>query len=371
MKLIRTFIYAVSIALLATACGNDGKEDNGGKTPADGNLILTADRTAICADGADFVTFTVTVKGADGTVTDITGEAEIYLSSTDDLLDSDRFSTDVKGEYAFYAAYGLSISDEVTVSAVPVIPEIPSDPREDGKSFSHRMLLIDHTGATCPNCPLMLNALKEVEENAAYNTKFHLVASHSYYDGVNDAAYAPAAKTLSSMFNSGSYPELTFNLTNVSTGHGVSDICTQIDALTKDSVPSGIAMSVEAADGEVFANAEFKFCKSGKYRIGAWLLEDDIFARQSGATEEWHHYHNNALRLMYGEKQNEMIFGTQLGTVEADTKVSHLFRFRLEDTWKAENCKVLAFITEASGDVYDIVTCTVCPVGEEISYEYK
>lgn len=376
MKVIKHFIQAFAIALVAASCGGSNGT-TGGEEPAkkDGSITLTADRAAICSDGSDFVTFTVTLKADDGSVTDITDEAEIYLSTTDELLDSYRFSTDKKGEYSFYAAYGLEMSEDVTVSAVPVIPEIPDDPQASATAFKHRMLLIEHTGATCPNCPLMMNALKTVEENEAYSSRFNLVAAHSY-DYSFDAAYSDAAEILTAAFNTSStgnrpFPTVTFNLTKTSAGHSETEICSMIDELSKESASVGIAMGVEAADGEIFANVEFKFGKTGEYRIGAWLLEDDVYATQTGATEEWHHIHNNAIRAMHSTNAIERLYGTKLDKTDAGSKVSHLFRFTVDKDWEAENCKVFVFVTEAVGDSYDIVNCAVCPAGETTGYEYK
>lgn len=372
MKVIKHFIHALAIALVATGCGGSNGT-TGGDDPVkqDGSITLTADRDVICADGSDFVTFTVTLKADDGSVTDITDDAEIYLSATDELLDSYRFSTDKKGEYSFYAAYGLEMSEDVAVSAVPVIPEIPDDPQASATAFKHRMLLIEHTGATCQYCPLMKNALKKVEEDAAYNTLFNLVAAHSY-DYTFDAAYSDAAEVLRAAFNpSKQFPSITFNLTPTSAGHSETEICSLIDELSKESASAGIAMGVEAAEGEIFANVEFKFGKAGEYRIGAWLLEDDIYATQTGATEEWHHIHNNAIRAMHSTNAIERLYGTKLDKAAAGSKVSHLFRFTLDKDWEAENCKVFVYVTEASGDSYDIVNCAVCPVGETTEYEYK
>lgn len=361
--------------MLAGCSGTVNSDSNGDETKPKGKLTLTVDRNIIKADGNDAAAFTVTFKENGGENKDITKEAEIYFSDSDDLLGSDRFSTKKAGEHTFYAAYGLNISEEVTVSALSVIPEIPADPNEGATAFKHRILIIQHTGATCPNCPLMMNSLKTLSENAEYNTAYHLVASHSYNDGLNDKAYSSAAKTISAMFNDQSYPSLTFNLTNTNTGHNYNDICNQIDALRQESAHAGASASVAAADGEIIVNAEFKFAEDGTYRIGAWLLEDGIFATQHGATENWHHTHNNALRAMYGDKQTESIYGRALGEVKAGTKSDALFRFTLEDGWKAENCKVLIFITEARKNgaetIYDIVNCTVCKAGESTAYEYR
>lgn len=369
---ITKYCTIIASLLFAFGCTETSEEPEKEKENLEGRVTLSADRTIIRSDGKDAAIFSVTIKGSDGKTTDITDKAEIYFSKTDRLMEGSRFSTTESGEYFFYAAYGLNLSEEVHISALSVIPEVPADPQENGTSFKHRMLLIQHTGATCPNCPLMMNSLKALSESEEYGDAFNLVASHSYYDGLNDEAYSPAAKTLSSTFCSGAYPELTFNLTNVSTGHNYSDICTEVGNHTKESAHAGISMAAEASEGEVIANVEFKFSESNTYRIGAWLLEDDVFARQSGATENWQHYHNNALRAMYGEKQTECIYGVSVGNVSEGGKMEKIFRFAIEDNWKADNCKVMAFVTETDdkGD-YDIVNCVVCKVGESVSYEYR
>lgn len=371
MNILRSLII-LATAAVAAGCAEKPADDQTGKTETEGKVTLTSDCTFICADGTDAATFTVTVTGDDGKVTDVTSEAEIYFNKTDELLEGNTFSTSTKGEYSFYAAYGLGISETVGISALTKVPQLPADTQENSTTFRHRMLLIQHTGATCPNCPLMMTSLKNLSENEEYRDAYNLVASHSYYDGLNDDAYSPAAKTLSATFGSGSYPELTFNLTNTNTGHDYSEICSQVAALTQDSAHAGIAMAVETADNEIIARVEFKSGEDRNYRIGAWLLEDDIFARQSGAGEAWQHYHNNAIRAMYGEKQTESIYGAAAGKIQPREKIEKLFRFPLEDSWKAENCKVIAFVTkEDSEGNFDIANCVVCKVGETTGYEYK
>lgn len=372
MKILKNLLMSASVLLFIGCTGEKPSDQTSAPEVQEGAITLTADRTVICSDGTDASAFTVSLIGKDGRTTDISSEAEIYFSSTDELLEGTRFSTKQTGEYTFYAAYGLEISEEVTVSALSKVPQLPADPQENGTAFRHRMLLVQHTGATCPNCPLMMTSLKSLSENEDYKDTYNLVASHSYYDGLNDDAYSPAAKTLSATFGSGSYPELTFNLTNTSTGHDYSEICSQVGSMAKDQADTGIALAVDTADGEVIARAEFKFSAGKTYRTGAWLLEDDIFARQSGASDSWQHYHNNALRAMSGEKQTESIYGASVGEMKPGQKMEKFFRFRLEENWKAENCKVIVFVTEADQEGnYDIANCVVCKVGETIGYDYK
>ena len=97
------------------------------------------------------------------------------------------------------------------------IPELPADPQPDNISFAHRIMLLQHTGTYCPNCPKLMESLKALSENQAYADKYQHVAAHSY-NADGDPAYSQAAANLSQAFCSGYYPELTFNLTRRNTG---------------------------------------------------------------------------------------------------------------------------------------------------------
>lgn len=362
----------VAAALVSVASCSDGPvAEDGAEELVKGKIVLNADRTVICADGVDAVTFTVTVTDENGQKSDVTEDAEIYTEQ-DVLMEGTSFATDKVGEYGFYAVYGLSLSESVNISALATIPVIPADPEDENLEFRHRMLIVQHTGATCPNCPLMMISLKQLSENEDYAGAYNLVASHSYNDGISDAAYSPAARTLSATFNSGSYPELTFNLTKVNVGHGYDDICGQVGLHMRDSAPAGIAVAVDSSAHEVVANVEIKFAEAGDYRVGAWLLEDDIFAVQSGASESWQHTHDNALRVMYGDKPTECIYGLPVGNKKSGDKYEKLFRFPLEKEWRSENCRVLVFVTKADADGnFDIANCAVCDMCDVESYDYK
>ena len=100
-------------------------------------------------------------------------------------------------------------------------PELPADPQPDNTSFSHRIMLLQHTGTYCPNCPNLMTSLKEVAQDNGYSGRYVHVASHSYNED-GDEAYSDAAAKISQAFCSGYYPELTFNLTNENTGTSIS-----------------------------------------------------------------------------------------------------------------------------------------------------
>lgn len=250
------------------------------------------------------------------------------------------------------------------------VPEIPADPQENNTSFSHRLVLIQHTGTYCPNCPAMTTTLKGLASDQEYNGLYNHVASHSYNE-VGDAAYSEAAKSLSNLFCSGNYPEATFNLTTKRSGPSASELKQAIGSLSEEHASAGIAAAAEASDDAIGVTVEVKAAEEGDYRAAVWLLEDKVYSKQEGATEEWQNTHDNALRLMAG-KGNARIYGEKLGTLKAKQKAGKSFALNLEDGWNINNCKVLVIVTKADAEgSYDVANSAICRIGDKVSYDYN
>ena len=254
-----------------------------------------------------------------------------------------------------------------------VIPELPADPQPGNTSFSHRILLLQHTGTYCPNCPRLMASLKVLAGEADYAAKYHHVAAHSYNEA-GDLAYSAAADNLSQAFCSGSYPELTFNLTRENTDNdtSVETIKKHIDELHKDAADAGIAAAVLQTGSSLGVNVQVKASKENQYRVAAWVLEDDIRCKQEGATEDWMNTHGNAVRIMAGKTLNMKIYGEKVDLLKAGETTQKSFVIALEEGWNAENCKVLVLVNAAGADGrYDLVNCALCPVGGSVPYAYN
>ena len=74
-------------------------------------LEITASKTTITANGSDYTQFTVTSEG-----TDMTSDVTIRIKDGGSLNGS-IFSTITAGTYIFYATYGNSVSNEITITA--------------------------------------------------------------------------------------------------------------------------------------------------------------------------------------------------------------------------------------------------------------
>ena len=361
--------FAVAAGLL-WACGNPAEEI----VPViEGEISLASDAEQLRSDGVDAVTFKVTVTDVQGMVHDVTEHAEIYLNYEKKPLAANVFTTQKEGEYVFYAVYGLKVSQDVLITAINDVPELPADPQESNVSFRHRMLLVQHTGATCSNCPRMMESLRTLSQDESYNGLYHHVASHSYNGGEADAAYSEAARDLSMAYNlTGLYPMLTFNLTSNSVGTDLQEIKAQIDALKKDKADVGIAAAASLSGDDVLVNVEIKAAKANSYRVAAWLLEDGIYSLQSGMSESWHNTHDNALRYAAGKSSQLSFVGDRLGEVAAGEKAGKVFVLPVEDEWVADNCEVLILVTAADENGnYDVVNCALCQIGETVTYDYK
>lgn len=347
-----------------------GKEDqNGNQSNTDdlkGSITLYADKMVINADGAYVSELSVRLMDSHGKEHDVTADVEIYIEGEDTPISDPRFKTTVEGNYVFYAVRGFDISNSVTVQAVKGVPTLPADSDASKTTFAHRMLLVQHTGNECPNCPKLMDILKHIADDDQYNSRYLHVASHSYNE--SDEAYSEAAKTLSKNFGVTLYPMLTYNLTETQ-GYFEEDVKEAIMSLSKDVAEVGIRAASTVEGDKIIANLEIKSAVASKYRIAVWVLEDNIHSPQSGATSSWHNNHNNCLRLMYGQDKIEGIFGRPVGSVEAGASEDMIVAIDLDSEWIIQNCKLLIIATEANGAA-ELANCVYCPLQGSVSYNY-
>ena len=250
--------------------------------------------------------------------------------------------------------------------------ELPADPQPQSTDFSHRIMLLQHTGTACPNCPRLMTSLREIAADPTYVAKYQHVASHSY--NTDDPAYSEAAKKISDAFCK-AYPELTFNLSGETTGDdtSVATIKRYIDQLYKDSADAGIAAAAQVNGNTLSVKVQVKAATENSYRVAAWILEDDIKAQQSsnGALEEWMHTHENALRAFSGSSLNLGIYGEKLGTLKAGETAEKDLTIELQNDWKIENCKVFILVNSSKDGKFDVANCTICPIGGNVAYQYN
>lgn len=372
MKKILSGIVIFMSAIFLMSCDGQGSADNAVQA---GSITLSLDKTFILADASDCINIKVLQTLEDGTLKDVTKDADIYVNNSSEPLHSSVFSVTTPGTFTFYAAYDINISEEETVYAYAQLPEAPADTNPSATEFKHRLLLLQHTGTACVNCPRMMTSLRELSGDEAYNTAYTHVACHSYIDpSIEDPCWSKAASDFSRIYNPDDrYPVLTFNFTKEDAGTAIEEIKGKIDALRKESCNVGISATALASDGDLLIDVNVKVAAPGEYRLGVWLLEDDIYGIQSGATEAWHNTHENALRAMLTNESSKTIFvGETMEALRSSNTASRTFRICPESNWEKENCKFMVFVTapNANGD-FDLANSVVCHIGESVNFDYK
>lgn len=372
MKQIFSSLILLISAIFLIGCQAEGGSND---TVQAGDITISLDKTFILADAEDWVTIKVLQTLEDGSLKDVTAHSDIYVNNSDQPLAANVFSVSSAGSYTFYAAYDVNISKEVTLYAYSQLPEAPADPQPASSSFHHRLMLVQHTGTACLNCPRMMESLRQISGDDAYNTAYTHVACHSYIDpSMIDPCASEAASDFSRIYNPQDlYPILTFNFTKTTSGTAVDEIRGYIDEFRKESCGVGISAAALASDGDLLVDVNVKVAQPGEYRLGVWLLEDDIYGIQSGASEAWHNTHGNALRAMLTNVSSKTIFvGETMEGLRTSTTASRSFRIWPDEEWKAENCKFMVFVTELGDNgEFDLANSIVCHIGESVEYEYK
>lgn len=371
MKSIKLLAFFAAAATISVSCGSD--EDPA--PPQRGNLLLTASKDAITSNGTDAVTFNVEMT-VEGEKMDVTGQADIYLclAGQSNPLPSNEFTTEMEGSYRFYADYGPNSSNDITIKAMPEVPELPADPNPASTDFAHRHLVIQHTGTDCGYCPYMMSALAQLAKDSEYSSQYCLAASHSY--NTSDPMYSTLSKNIGRLYGTGSYPYISMDL-NKNLGVNNSSVAANVNNLKKlldnnavATPEAGITAAVSATSAQIIINASVKAAVTGSYRVGAWILEDKINAMQYGAQSDEHNIHNNAVRAAAGNQS--ILTGTEIGTIEAGKTGNIVQTINIDRKWKIENCKVLIFVTNPDADKQTPVkNCIVCPIGGSVAFEYK
>ena len=155
---ILPIVMILCLAMLSSCSGSSDETENGGTD--DGILRITADKTAIQADGVEKVTFTVKL-GTKDVSEESTMNLILVKESGEEKLDYGvrAFSTSVPGTYVFKARYyegkAMFSENEVTVQVAPV---------SGGTSYYHKLLGMQFTSVGCQACPALSTTLKAIQE---------------------------------------------------------------------------------------------------------------------------------------------------------------------------------------------------------------
>ena len=369
MKNIFKIASLLAAAVMLFACGE--KNNGGDEGVGNGDFYLVVDKDVIQSNGTDASTLTVYLAGKD-----VTADAVIYNDKNEELsLVDGKFTATSNGEYKFWATYGtystynknLDDNGLVTVKAISVaVPDVVADPSASKTSFVHRTFLTQYTGTGCGYCPYMIKILKGLIADRTIPDKAVLAAVHSYSNA--DPAYIAAPKVQN-------YPYLHVNLTQgFSHSTGSAALYSLINDDLKSEAKAGVSVNPKLYDdGTLVIRVSVKAAVEGDYRVGAWLLEDDIYGQQAdndNVGDESYNTHENCVRLVDSRHDGEWA-GKPLGTIKAGKTAEKTFVMNVKKAWKKENLHLAVVVSAADGSKYTVCNAVDVPIDEPTPFEYK
>ena len=372
-----TKFFALMCAAIAFVGCDDSNPDGPGEKPIPpeptGNLELTA--SVEIGEMGKPITFTVMQGEDEASMVDVTADCTIYNKETYEQV-SNPFTPTLDGVYSFYAVKGPSVSPTISITVKEAVPVLPEDSNVSSTDFKHRALIIDHTGTGCGNCPRVFSAIKLLE-GTKYHDWFYEAFAHSYNS--SDPASSDDAYLVSSFCGVRGYPTVTGNFyTDIDSWGGgsvnviSSNLMEFLDGAHKEKADVGISASAVALSKKVSVAVEVKSGKTQEYKIACWLLEDNIYGQQNGASEAWHNTHNNAIRKITGVN-NSNITGDSIGVVNEGETWSDIIEISpLGNKWVRENLEVMIIVTAANqSGKFDVANVAICPINSTVEYAYN
>lgn len=260
---------------------------------------------------------------------------------------------------------------------LPVDADTPEEEEPTVKKFHHRILLIDHTGTWCGNCPRVMDGLVALAETDCHNY-YNEVTCHG--SSSSDNAYSTAAYYVDSFYNPNGYPNVRFNFWGAEGNIGdVSSFVTNNTAIIngyakKTGANAGVKATVKAGTSSVNVSFSVMSAKEQEYKVTAWLLENDVYnPYQSGASNSTYHiYHDHCLRNIGGAYSSSDISGDSLGVIKEGESKDGSFDISVNSGWNINNMEVLIIVsaeTSISGR-FEVVNTVLCPINSSVDYEY-
>ena len=362
MKFTKFFALLCAATVGFVAC-----EEKPAPTPEpQGSITLKADKTIIAL--GESVTFTVT----DSEGQDVTAAASIYDQNLDKV--SNPYTPAASGSYTFNATIGAESSNNVTITVMAEMPEIPTDPEPENLAFNHRGLFIDHTGVNCGYCPSVVDVFRSLAKTDAHK-HYNEVTVHAGSFASGDPANSDAANKVNKFHGPTGYPDVRLNFYCGKVDRSVAAFTNALMSYIKeDGADAGISLAVAGDNTTIYCAAQVKAAVTQEYKVVAWLLESGIYSpNQAGATKDYHKIYDFALRNISGEYSQANISGESIGILEAGQTYDCALAIPITSTkWNWEKMGVLVIVSakDAQGR-WEIANTAYCSLEDKSkTYEY-
>lgn len=345
-KFFRLAAIGMACCIGFAAC-SDSDEPKPGPNPGpdpESNLVLTAQPTTVKA--GEEVTFTVTNDGQD-----VTADSKITSLSEDSKTVTGKWSTEKPGTYKFVAVYGGRTSNEASVT-------VQSNVQPTGDYMRH-VLAMDFTGSQCSACPTMTRMLNAYEKSNP--GRLVVIAAHVDIP-MSDPLTNEFSRKLMSKFGVNAAPTVWVDYREEGS-QNLSTFKAKVNRSINDfPAACGIKLDSKVDGKNVATKATIRFTQTGKYKICAVLLEDNVSV--SGSMEG---SYNHVLRSYATD-----VMGDDLGECVEGQEVVKDFSFTAEAGWMLSNCHVAVYVLrEEAGSKFYVNNARDCKADGTVDFDYE
>ena len=327
-------------------------------------IVLSANKTQ--AEVGDVIIFTVMEKSGKN----VTASSTIRNQYDYSVVENAKYKTTKEGKLNFFATRNGLTSNIVTVT----VGNGGDEPEQTEGAFLHKVLLVDHTGMNCGNCPAAMDHLRVVA-NTDWHNYYNEVQCHAGSYASGDPGRSEAATALNFFMGSyiNGYPSITVNFSRRASSYTSSNIITALGyAVNKSGADVGISLSVERGASKVICNAQIKAAVSNEYKVNAWLLENNIYSpNQSGASKDYHYYYNHVLRKTSETFTSGDCTGKSVGMIYFGETYNYNCEIAVDSSWEMNNLEVLIVVTARDGNGnWDVVNTALCAIDQTTPFAY-
>ena len=327
------------------------------------------------------------LSGSTEEITDTDFQMVDYVDANDDLYTLPQYTPAQTGVRDIWLSYGSANTKNKPVRITAVDFAIPSraiDTDPENTSFEPRVLVNQYTGTGCPNCPYWSSAIKDLKADEQYKDGFVLAAAHTYNDDstnpkVDKVTLNAPYSNMPNVFGVSSWPTIVVNMSHSYGNNGRAgnkeNLKKFIDNVRLSAPAAGISARSSIEGSTVIARATVKAAQAGEYRVGAWLVEDELYAPQnnsSGIFDYDFDYHESVIRIADSRHDSggQLRYrGHTLGELAEGQVVDYVFTMELAPHWRAENCRLVFFVTGGEQfNVVNVIETTSLNSSVEFSY---
>lgn len=378
MKSIVKFLLPVLMLLPFYACsGNlDDEGDASEYGVPEGVLRIFADKTEIAADGHEKVVFTVVYGSSD--VSDMSGMVISHeRGGVVTVLPEGKheFTSTVPGEYVFTATYDYG-GKKHTDNSVKVT--VRSSGSQISSGYRQKMIAMQFTSVGCVNCPILAEALKNVQKN--YPDMIIPVAFHLDYDVEDPMTLSMNSRFYSRLSDKDDHslglPMFAFNFRKSSQPiiNEYAKIVSEMELQAELYPPvCGVAVetSYDEGSGKVQIDAKFRSDVAMDARYHIFLLEDGYEYYQAGFDGD-EYIHDNVLRYI----SSDNVLGSKIEqgkVLEPGREYVVSKSVKLDGSWNASKMRVVVAMlcSYDGGETYCSNNANECSIGESADYSYE